>query len=144
MTGDPVGMHRVLEPVGVLPQAAQRLDTDPAIRDDEVRLRVQRLNLDAASFRQLETKHGGDGDAVRAEVLEIVRSRGKMHNPVTGSGGMLVGTVIGVLVIPGLYYLFGKIADGEFDHISEQAFFNIGGLEDLERNWARIQKDYGV
>jgi L-erythro-3,5-diaminohexanoate dehydrogenase len=93
MTGDPVGMHRVLEPVGVLPQAAQRLDTDPAIRDDEIRVRVERLNLDAASFRQLETKHAGDGDAVRAEVLEIVRSRGKMHNPVTGSGGMLVGTV---------------------------------------------------
>ena len=39
---------------------------------------------------------------------------------------------------------FQKIADGEFDHISEQAFFNIGGLEDLERNWARIQKEYGV
>jgi L-erythro-3,5-diaminohexanoate dehydrogenase len=93
MTGDPVGMHRVLEPVGVLPQAAQRLDTDPVIRDDEVRVRVERLNLDAASFRQLESKHDGDGDAVRAEVLEIVRTRGKMHNPVTGSGGMLVGTV---------------------------------------------------
>ncbi len=30
----------------------------------------------------------------------------------TGVGGMLVGTVIGVLIIPGLYYLFGKIADG--------------------------------
>ena len=93
MTGDPVGMHRVLEPAGVLPQAAWRLDTDPVIRDDEVRVRVERLNLDAASFRQLESKHGGDGDAVRREVLEIVRSRGKMHNPVTGSGGMLVGTV---------------------------------------------------
>jgi L-erythro-3,5-diaminohexanoate dehydrogenase len=91
--GDPVGLHRVLEPVGVLPQAAQRLDTSREIRDDEVRVRVQRLNLDAASFRQLEELHGGDGDAVRAEVLEIVRSRGKMHNPVTGSGGMLVGTV---------------------------------------------------
>ena len=93
MTGDPVGMHRVLEPLGALPQAAERLDTDPVIRDDEVRVRVQRLNLDAASFRQLEEKHGGDGDAVRAEVLEIVGRRGKMHNPVTGSGGMLVGTV---------------------------------------------------
>src|SRR4051794_27026318 len=93
MTGDPVGMHRVLEPVGVLPQAAQRLDTDPVLRDDEVRVRVERLNLDAASFRQLETKHDGDGEAVRAEVLDIVRTRGKMHNPVTGSGGMLVGTV---------------------------------------------------
>jgi HAE1 family hydrophobic/amphiphilic exporter-1 len=30
----------------------------------------------------------------------------------TGVGGMLVGTVIGVLVIPGLYYIFGKLADG--------------------------------
>jgi len=30
----------------------------------------------------------------------------------TAAGGMLVGTLIGVLVIPGLYYLFGKIADG--------------------------------
>ena len=33
---------------------------------------------------------------------------------------------------------------GEFDHVAEQAFFNIGGLEDLERNWARIQKEYGA
>ena len=38
---------------------------------------------------------------------------------------------------------FSKIADGEFDHIAEQAFFNIGGLEDLEKNWARIQKEIG-
>jgi HAE1 family hydrophobic/amphiphilic exporter-1 len=30
----------------------------------------------------------------------------------TGVGGMLVGTVIGVLVIPGLYYLFGRVAEG--------------------------------
>ncbi len=98
MTGDPVGMHRVLEPLGVLPQAALRLDTDPVLRDDELRVRVERLNLDAASFRQLERKHAAYGDAdgadgVRREVLEIIRSRGKMQNPVTGSGGMLVGTV---------------------------------------------------
>lgn len=39
---------------------------------------------------------------------------------------------------------FSKIADGEFDHIPEQAFFNIGGLEDLERNWDRLQKEYGI
>jgi L-erythro-3,5-diaminohexanoate dehydrogenase len=89
----PVGLHRVLEPVGVLPQAAWRLDAEPQLWPDEVRVRVERLNLDAASFRQLSDKHGGDGEAVRAEVAEIVASRGKMHNPVTGSGGMLVGTV---------------------------------------------------
>jgi len=38
---------------------------------------------------------------------------------------------------------FSKIADGELDHIPEQAFFNIGGLEDLERNAARIAKELG-
>jgi L-erythro-3,5-diaminohexanoate dehydrogenase len=92
-TGDPTGLHRVLEPAGVLPQAATRLDTRRELWPDEVRIRVERLNLDAASFRQLERKHDGDGAAVRAEVLEIVTARGKMQNPETGSGGMLVGTV---------------------------------------------------
>jgi NADPH:quinone reductase-like Zn-dependent oxidoreductase len=89
----PVGLHRVLEPPGVLPQAAGRLDTDPAIRPGEVLVGVERLNLDAASYRQLHTKHDGDPDAIRAEVLEIIATRGKMQNPVTGSGGMLVGVV---------------------------------------------------
>jgi L-erythro-3,5-diaminohexanoate dehydrogenase len=90
------GLSRVLEPAGVLPQAAWRLDASPEIAPDEVLIRVERLNLDAASFRQLAGKHGGDGDAIRSEVLEIVGTRGKMHNPVTGSGGMLIGTVEGV------------------------------------------------
>jgi L-erythro-3,5-diaminohexanoate dehydrogenase len=89
----PVGLHRVLAPAGVLPQAAERLDARAEVGADEVRIAVERLNLDAASFRQLWEKHGGDGDAVRAEVLDIVARRGKMHNPVTGSGGMLIGTV---------------------------------------------------
>jgi L-erythro-3,5-diaminohexanoate dehydrogenase len=94
---DPTGLHRVLDDVTVLPQAAQRLDTRKELWPDEVRIRVERLNLDAASFRQLEHKHetqdGHDGDAVRREVLDIVATRGKMQNPETGSGGMLVGTV---------------------------------------------------
>jgi len=91
--GDPVGTHRVLAPVGALPQAAERLDTRAELWPDEVRVRIERINLDAASFRQLSDKHRGDGAAVRNEVLEIVRERGKMQNPVTGSGGMLIGTV---------------------------------------------------
>jgi L-erythro-3,5-diaminohexanoate dehydrogenase len=91
--GDPVGTHRVLSPAGALPQSAERLDTRPELWPDEVRVRVERLNLDAASFRQLAEKHHRDGAAVRDEVLAIVRERGKMQNPVTGSGGMLIGTV---------------------------------------------------
>ncbi|WP_307835815.1 L-erythro-3,5-diaminohexanoate dehydrogenase [Phycicoccus sonneratiae] len=90
----PVGLHRVVEPAGAsLPQAARVLDPSPELWPDEVRIDVETLNLDAASFRQLTEKHAGDGAAVRDEVLSIVAERGKMQNPVTGSGGMLVGTV---------------------------------------------------
>jgi L-erythro-3,5-diaminohexanoate dehydrogenase len=92
-----LGLHRVTEPgersVGVLPQAAWRLDPSPRTGLDEVRIRVDRLNLDAASYRQLSDASGGDGDAIRAAVRKIIASRGKMHNPVTGSGGMLTGIV---------------------------------------------------
>jgi L-erythro-3,5-diaminohexanoate dehydrogenase len=88
-----IGLHRVLHPTGVLPQAADSLDTSPDLAADEVRIAVDRLNLDAASFRQLRTAHDGDGAAIRAEVLDIIANRGKMQNPVTGSGGMLIGTV---------------------------------------------------
>jgi L-erythro-3,5-diaminohexanoate dehydrogenase len=97
----PVGLHRVLEPTGehiTLPQSAQRLDATPAIWEDEVRIDVEILNLDAASYRQLAESHRSadgqiDGAAVRTCVLDIVATRGKMQNPVTGSGGMLIGTV---------------------------------------------------
>jgi L-erythro-3,5-diaminohexanoate dehydrogenase len=100
-TSDPTGLHRVLDDARdggrVLPQAARRLDTRREIWPDEVRVRVETLNLDAASFRQLEAAHTvdgrHDGNAVRREVLQIVADRGKMQNPVTGSGGMLIGTV---------------------------------------------------
>ncbi len=89
---DPVGLHRVLEPEGVLPQAAARLDTRRELWDDEVRVGLERLNLDAASYRQLREQHRA-GPAIRAAVCDIVASRGKMQNPVTGSGGMLIGVV---------------------------------------------------
>lgn len=82
----------MVEPAGVLPQQAWRLSTEAHSWPDEVLIDVARLNLDAASFRQLREEHGSP-DAVRRAVLAIVEERGKMHNPVTGSGGMLLGTV---------------------------------------------------
>jgi L-erythro-3,5-diaminohexanoate dehydrogenase len=88
----PIGLHRVVEPAGVLPQAAWRLDPRPQLWPDEVRIQVRRLNLDAASYRQLRGEHG-DGGAIRAAVTGIIAERGKMQNPVTGSGGMLLGVV---------------------------------------------------
>ena len=56
----PLGLHRVIEPAGALPQAAWRLDPDPGLWPDEARVRVDRLNLDAASFRQLSEAANGN------------------------------------------------------------------------------------
>src|SRR6202451_3670272 len=89
----PLWLHRVIDPPGVLPQAAWRLDASPEIARDEVRVRVDRLNLDAASYRQLRETYAGDPDKIRAAVLDIIATRGKMQNPVTGSGAVLPGTV---------------------------------------------------
>jgi L-erythro-3,5-diaminohexanoate dehydrogenase len=92
----PYGLHRVLDPPGVLPQQARRLDPSPPARGGEALIEVERLNLDAASFHQIREEQDGEVTAMRARILGIVRDRGKMHNPVTGSGGMLFGTVVDV------------------------------------------------
>ena len=35
---------------------------------------------------------------------------------------------------------FTKIADGDYDHVAEQAFFMCGGLDDVEKKWSEIEK----
>ena len=90
---DEYGLHRVVEPEGALPQAAHKLDaTDPPFVN-EIAIEVERLNIDSASFHQIVADVGRDVQAVSARVKEIVASQGKMQNPVTGSGGMLLGTI---------------------------------------------------
>ncbi len=88
------GSHRVLEPAGVLPQPALRLDNDfSTLRDNEILVDVAALNIDSASFTQIEEEAGHDLAKIEAKILEIVGQKGKMQNPVTGSGGMFIGTV---------------------------------------------------
>jgi L-erythro-3,5-diaminohexanoate dehydrogenase len=90
------GTHRVLEPRGVLPQAAWRLDNSLPLHPSELLLNVEMLNVDAASFTQMKQAADGDPAGIAAQILETIATRGKQHNPVTGSGGMLVGTVLEV------------------------------------------------
>ena len=91
--GSPYGTHRVLEPLGVLPQPAWKIDNDMAIYDNEILINVSALNIDAASFTQIKQQAQGDEAHVADIIRGIVAQRGKHHNPVTGSGGMLIGTV---------------------------------------------------
>jgi len=97
---DPYGSHRALVPAGALPQPAQTHDNDfRRLFPGEMLLAVETLNIDAASFRQMEEGAVDRSDAavsaqVAAHVLSTVSGRGKQHNPVTGSGGMLLGRVL--------------------------------------------------
>ena len=87
------GIHRVISPAGVLPQAATQIDNNMEIHSNEILIDVQSLNIDSASFTQIKNEVGADADKIAARIMEIVADKGKMQNPVTGSGGMLIGSI---------------------------------------------------
>ena len=91
--GSIYGTHRVISPKGVLPQPADVIDNTMEIYDNEVLIDVSTLNVDSASFTQIETQAGHDIEEIKNIIMEIVNKAGKLKNPVTGSGGMLIGTV---------------------------------------------------
>jgi L-erythro-3,5-diaminohexanoate dehydrogenase len=105
----PFGLHRSLDPPGVLPQLARRLDATPRALGNEMAVAVRALSIDSASFRQLRETEASTGEAIRDQVARIVRERGKMQNPVTGSGGMLLGEVS---EIGRAHPAFGELAPG--------------------------------
>ena len=91
-----LGSFRSLEPTGALTHLALRLDADTAPNDHEIALDVDLLHLDATSFRQVARDCDHDAARIAARIAEIVRERGKMQNPVTGSGGVARGRVTAV------------------------------------------------
>lgn len=99
------GTHRVLEPKGVLPQPAIKIDNNMEIYDNEILIDVQTLNIDSASFTQISKEANGDIEEIKRIMKSIVDEKGKHQNPVTGSGGMLIGTVEEI----------GKDLEGEID-----------------------------
>jgi L-erythro-3,5-diaminohexanoate dehydrogenase len=91
-----LGADRVLSPPGVLPQRAERLDARGPVRAHEFEVAVERLCLDSTSFRNIRESSGGEPEAMASRIEAIVAARGKLHNPDTDSGGILLGTVSGV------------------------------------------------
>lgn len=92
--GCPFGTHRVIEPHGVFPQPAESLNNDfSTVYDNEILIDVEVLNIDSASFTQIKNEAGGLPGEIAQIILRTVAQRGKQHNPVTGSGGMLIGKI---------------------------------------------------
>ena len=94
LKGNKYGTHRVIEPKGVLTQAAWKIDNDMTKHySNEIICDVISLNIDSASFTQIEEACGGDEQKIGELIMGIVAERGKQQNPVTGSGGMFIGKV---------------------------------------------------
>lgn len=102
--GNKFGTHRVIEPKGVLPQPANKVDNNmDEIWDNEILIDVQTLNIDSASFTDIlnyAKQQAGEGasqekimDEVKKEMLYNVELQGKHRNRRTGSGGMLLGKI---------------------------------------------------
>ena len=75
-----------------------------------------------------------------AGLIPLVRAHGAgaVGNKTIGSsamGGMLFGTIFGVLIVPGLYYIFGKIIDGR-KLINDEAIVTLS--EDLVENQTEL------
>jgi len=94
---DALGIQRVIksssETRSVLPQQAEQIDPSLPIAEDEMLIEVESLNIDSASFHQIQEACGGDLSRIETHIKDLVKRRGKHHNPVTGSGGMLIGKV---------------------------------------------------
>lgn len=94
MKGNKYGIHRVISPEGVLTQAAYKIDNDmDKLYSNEIICDVISLNIDSASFTQIEEACNKDPEKIEEMIMSIVGERGKMQNPVTGSGGMFIGKV---------------------------------------------------
>lgn len=126
--GNKYGTHRVIEPVGVLPQPANKVDNNmDEIYDNEILIDVQTLNIDSASFTDISNRANHDPEKIKEIMFDIVAKQGKHRNPWTGSGGMLLGKV-------------EKIGDALKDNIDLKVGDRIATLVSLSLTPLRIDE----
>ncbi len=87
------GIRRVIEPKEVLPISAWKIDSHRAIYPDEMRLSIRRIHIESASFRQISVESGHDEERIKERIRDVVIKRGKLHNPITDTGGLVFGVV---------------------------------------------------
>ena len=87
------GINRVLEPQYVLPTSAWRLDNSRKLNPEEIRVRVNRIHIEGTSFKQICLESNYNEQKIKQMILDIVIRRGKLHNPVTDTGGLFSGVV---------------------------------------------------
>ncbi len=87
------GMERVMEPKQVLPTSAWKVDNNRELFPWEMRISIKRIHIEGTSFRQISMEANHNEEIIKEKIMDIVIKRGKLHNPVTDTGGLLYGTV---------------------------------------------------
>ena len=87
------GIKRVLEPQHVLPTSAWKLDNNRNIYPDELKVSIKRIHLEGTGFKQICTESNNDEKKIKQAIIDVVIRRGKLHNPVTDTGGLVMGKV---------------------------------------------------
>jgi L-erythro-3,5-diaminohexanoate dehydrogenase len=89
-----LGITRSVRPPGALIHIAEIVDPAPPINEHEAELAVEVLAIDATSFAEIRRRSDGAPDRMARTIKEIVAERGKLQNPWTGSGGVVMGRVV--------------------------------------------------
>lgn len=92
--GDIYGFDRSLVPEYTNLEKAWKIDPSLPIKDHEVLIDVEVLNINACSFFQLYQSSNGNIEKIKEKIMKITLERGKCHNPVTGTGGIFAGKII--------------------------------------------------
>jgi L-erythro-3,5-diaminohexanoate dehydrogenase len=88
-----LGIDRAVDPPGALPHTARVLDAARPASEYEAEVTVERLGIDATSFGAIRARCEADPSRMARMIADIVAERGKLENPWTGSGGVLMGRV---------------------------------------------------
>lgn len=87
------GLERVIAPKQVFPASAWELDNSSALKSGEIRVGLRKVHVEGTSFKQICQEAANDEDLIKEKIKDIVIRRGKLHNPVTDTGGLFYGVI---------------------------------------------------
>lgn len=87
------GLERVVAPAHVFPASAWQLNNSRTLKNGEMRISIRRIHIEGTSFRQIKQEANNDECEIKEKIKDIVNKRGKLHNPVTDTGGLLFGVI---------------------------------------------------
>lgn len=90
---DTFGLSRVIEPRWSVPVTAWQLNNKKEISPTECRLSIELMHLERDCFQQLCSECGFDETKIIAKIMDLVKRRGKFHNPFTDTAGQFYGTI---------------------------------------------------